>query len=356
MPFGNPSVDPHQAQKLEDIYSQWIKPCVESVEIPNSKGCKLTCHRADTETRPGDIIEHIVKNLVDADIVIADLSGRNPNVFYELGVRHAVGVGTILVADSLADIPFDLRTQRAIPYRYDPSGMLRFRDALRQAIHGILSSPASTDNPVRKFLYQREVAKLQSMTAPPGYDAVKEILTEVAGLRAELTKYASEMRAVIRTVSTPVPPVSAESHEAAELRKFEGVWRITPSGSLACARIVNGQLLIPYSYGGDRGLAAHYYNCRVIGESLFARFQWFEEAITGHRISGVGFYTLVGQDRLEGGWWGDAALPQAIRDDASRLSTSLPGMTNAVWVRTDSKAPPWAEEYFRKAADQLPKD
>jgi len=108
MPFGNPKVDAEQARKLDSIYSRWIKPTVESISIPEKPGQKIICHRADKTYRPGEIITHVIENLISAEIVIAELSGRNANVFYELGVRHAVGSNCILISDNLEDIPFPI--------------------------------------------------------------------------------------------------------------------------------------------------------------------------------------------------------------------------------------------------------
>jgi hypothetical protein len=98
MPFGNPDLDSKKAHRLELIYSEWIKPTVESIKYDDVH--PIQCHRADKILRPEEILSHIVENLVSADLVIADLSGRNANVYYELGVRHAVNNNTILISDN----------------------------------------------------------------------------------------------------------------------------------------------------------------------------------------------------------------------------------------------------------------
>jgi hypothetical protein len=85
MPFGDPEKEPEKARKLELLYSDCIKPTVEAINIPGKPDEIIHCNRADKSARPGEIITHIIENLVSADIVIADLSGRSPNVFYELG-------------------------------------------------------------------------------------------------------------------------------------------------------------------------------------------------------------------------------------------------------------------------------
>jgi hypothetical protein len=74
-----------------------------------------------------DIQESILK----ADLVLCEMSERNPNVFYELGLAHAVGKPAILVARKEEDIPFDLRHIRVIVYDYTRAG---WEEKLRQSI------------------------------------------------------------------------------------------------------------------------------------------------------------------------------------------------------------------------------
>ena len=122
MPIGDPQRDHRLFEKSQDIYCNWIKPAVESTYSRDGK--ILSCHRADVELRPGDIVQDIIAELVTADVVIADLSGRNPNVFYEFGIRHATNNSTILLAEGAEHIPFDVHSQQTIIYEYTPPGML----------------------------------------------------------------------------------------------------------------------------------------------------------------------------------------------------------------------------------------
>ena len=125
---------------------------------------------------------------------------------------------------------------------------------------------------------------------------------------------------------------------------FEGIWLATvPSGAVACAKVINGKLQIPYASSGEGKLTGHYYDCRVIGETLFGRFEQF-----GSAGAGVLFLTVAPNETLKGGRWMDQQVPEAVRQDASRLSESLPGMQPTVWVRMLNKPTPgWAEKYFR---------
>jgi hypothetical protein len=87
---------------------------------------KRTVGRADDFFKTGVIIGDIWSALYHCSVVIAECTGRNPNVFYEIGIAHTLGRDTILMAQSIDDIPFDLRHLRVIVYKFTPRGMLDF--------------------------------------------------------------------------------------------------------------------------------------------------------------------------------------------------------------------------------------
>lgn len=344
MPFGDPVKEPERRKRQDAIYSQWIKPCVESVKIPGNSQDTISCDRADKQLRPGEIIADIIESLVTSDIVIADLSGRNPNVFYELGVRHTVGRNTILIAENMGDIPFDLRGLRTITYSYDPEGMLALRDCLQKAILEILDESERIDNPVHRFLYNREVDKLLKESVPPGYSAIKDIVSELSTLRTEFDKYIGEVRHIMNVVTSSQKVSVRGTDKDIGLEFFEGAWHNRATKSCYYARLIDGELLVPYCYGGNTCLSAHFYNCRVIGHTLFARFQWFHGADAGYV-----FFKVVGDNRLEGGWWYSWEVPPDRSIDITRIVGSSLGMTEIVLERqgTVKRFPPWAEEYFK---------
>src|SRR5688572_30030883 len=83
------------------IFEELFKPAIEEA------GYDYQCRRS-TATR-GNIVADILTDLADAHLVMADLTDQNPNVFYELGVRHALEDRTILLAQNRDHVPFDLR-------------------------------------------------------------------------------------------------------------------------------------------------------------------------------------------------------------------------------------------------------
>jgi hypothetical protein len=128
-----------------------------------------------------------------------------------------------------------------------------------------------------------------------------------------------------------------------EQTAFEGMWLVSkPTGAVACAKIINGKLLIPQSFSEGKKLAGHYYDCRVIEKTVFCRFEHFDSA-----VAGVLFLTVAPNETLKGGRWMNNQISEAVQKDISQLSESLPGMQPVVWIRILNKeTPQWAEKYF----------
>ena len=70
--------------------------------------------RADRIDEAGVITHQVIRHLLECPLVIADLASRNANVFYELGIRHAVGKPFIHVVDEAGKLPFDVATIRTV--------------------------------------------------------------------------------------------------------------------------------------------------------------------------------------------------------------------------------------------------
>lgn len=92
------------------------------------------CLRGDEENHTGDILAHIVRLIVKARIVIANVETRNPNVFYELGIAHALGKQTILISRSLDAVPFDVQTRRILRWQEESDLRERLKDALLRTV------------------------------------------------------------------------------------------------------------------------------------------------------------------------------------------------------------------------------
>src|SRR5262245_9153828 len=145
---------------LNLTYNYIIKPAVTAAG--------LKCVRADEITHSGPIDVPMYEQLLDADVVIADVSTSNKNAFYELGVRHALKPYTTIVIceDGLKTFPFDVNHVAIRQYHHlgdgiDYGEVERFRKALTDAITEIQSQdPRHLDSPVYTFLRNLTPPKL----------------------------------------------------------------------------------------------------------------------------------------------------------------------------------------------------
>ncbi|WLE63159.1 hypothetical protein GIY62_22780 [Burkholderia plantarii] len=94
----------------------------------------LRCIRGDEEKASGDIFSHILRLIARADFVIANISSRNPNVYYELGIAQALGKQAILVSRDKEALSFDLQSQRIILYANIESLSDKLKDMLLRTV------------------------------------------------------------------------------------------------------------------------------------------------------------------------------------------------------------------------------
>lgn len=147
MPFGKKAdLKAGVTIDFDQVYEQAICPAVEAAG--------LECVRGDREETGGLIHTAMFARLLMAEFVIADMTSANPNVFYELGVRHAARpYTTISIFATLGAPPFDVNGVRAIPYeltdgRLSEAAASALRDALGARIRAALKSPVATDSPL----------------------------------------------------------------------------------------------------------------------------------------------------------------------------------------------------------------
>jgi len=91
-----------------DVYELGIKAACEDAGA--------YCERVDEQIFVGSILERVYNQIAKADIIVAEMTGRNPNVFYETGYAHALNKRVILLTQNTDDIPFDLKHYPHIVY------------------------------------------------------------------------------------------------------------------------------------------------------------------------------------------------------------------------------------------------
>lgn len=116
-----------------ELYEEVIKEVCD-------KKFHLDVHRADETYGPGFILADIIKDINESSLVIAEITSRNPNVFYEVGYAHALGKPTILIAEKGADLPFDISPFRTLLYENTIPGKKKIEEGLIKHVEAVLMS------------------------------------------------------------------------------------------------------------------------------------------------------------------------------------------------------------------------
>jgi hypothetical protein len=148
MPFGKKPGAGGATIEFDAVYAELIRPAVEAAG--------LLPVRADEEQAGGIIQKPMFERLILCEYAVADLTTANANVFYELGVRHAVKPGTTMLL-SAADgtrLPFDLGPMRALSYALGPDGRPAAAAADRDKLAQLLAAARadSVDSPVYQLV------------------------------------------------------------------------------------------------------------------------------------------------------------------------------------------------------------
>ncbi|NCD41385.1 MAG: hypothetical protein EOL88_04765 [Bacteroidia bacterium] len=137
-----------------EAYKHCIRPVCEHLE--------LVIIRADEILGVNPIYEDIIREIQHASILIADISTKNPNVFYELGIAHTLKQGqTLIITHEQCDkLPFDIRHFRVIEYENSIQGTKIFEEKLRQTLEALLQN--------HKAVYQEEFELVLSVLVADG--------------------------------------------------------------------------------------------------------------------------------------------------------------------------------------------
>lgn len=167
-------------EDLEEIFERVLKPAITSEPV------LMRCVRGDGIFSSQPIMGDVWALIQKAEIIVADLTGKNPNVLYELGLAHALLKKVILIAQSVDDLPFDLRHLRTIVYKHSLNGTDALARKLVAAITELRGLPSN-----------------EGLTAPR--QDSRDGLDEFSSLRVIAKNDHSRARALIkRGVSTQI--------------------------------------------------------------------------------------------------------------------------------------------------------
>lgn len=175
-----------------------VKPVLENEPF------KYRVQRADEFSDPGMITEQALTAAMEADLVIADLTGRNPNAFYELAVRHMVGKPTIHMIKKGEVIPFDIKDYRAIQYSiHHYSDLENAKSELAGQVEATEKHDHEISNPITKAKGYRSL----SVSSDSKDQLIADLIAGVSRLDARIGQLE---HTTLRSTPLPahlVPPV-----------------------------------------------------------------------------------------------------------------------------------------------------
>lgn len=128
-------------KKFDEIYKLGIKSaCIEAGAY---------CERVDEQIYTENMLDRIYNQIAKADIVISEMTGRNPNVFYETGYAHALGKQAILVTYDAQDIPFDMKHY---PHIIHEGNLVSLHDEIKRRVSWIIHNPQEKLNNIEQNL------------------------------------------------------------------------------------------------------------------------------------------------------------------------------------------------------------
>lgn len=133
------------AAEFSEIYNLFIARALDNAGFE--------VFRADDIINQQNILQGIVSSIASSDLIIADLTGSNPNVYYELGIAHALGKPVVLLTQSIDELPFDLRSYRVVSYNTHFAAIQKAESELGRLAAGVLDGSVAFGSPVRDFLH-----------------------------------------------------------------------------------------------------------------------------------------------------------------------------------------------------------
>lgn len=149
MPYGANKEYGRGTDEADYVYKEIISAGIRRAE--KDMNVKFNIHREVDKVMTGSITKNIIRSLAAADIVIGDLTGKNPNVFLELGIRFSLREkGTLLLTQNPEDVPFDITNYRYI--RYTPFTKEYAIDRISKYLEKVINEEHLTDSIVFDFI------------------------------------------------------------------------------------------------------------------------------------------------------------------------------------------------------------
>ena len=187
-------------EDLLALYDELKKTFAEEYEFNNA---------GDLDSQQ-NILKDIVVGINNADIIIADLTNLNANVFYELGLAHAMNKKVIIITQDISELPFDIKSYRANQYSLLFYKLPKLIDKLRELLAGAIDGSIQYGNPVSDFVPQLSIVKpeIQVSVEEPTKNDIADIQDNATKMISELNLMTDEMQELNSSVDTATQEIN----------------------------------------------------------------------------------------------------------------------------------------------------
>lgn len=333
---------------------------------------------AGDEDNQQNILKDIIQPIYDADVIIADLTGQNANVLYELGVAHTLNKKCIVITkDDLATLPFDLKQYRTKNYDTHFTKFAELLEYLKKHLHGAVDGKILFGNPVMDFLQTIPDMELKlKANAFSSVEDEKGFLDFMAEIEDDTNALADNITAMTEDLTEMNSGISISSDRVSSVVKNGGSGQANyvrkEAKKVAEIIITFGHKLAKYNSENidiwnrvELNLVGLLENPHIITEENFEGVQEYISALTAMQDS-----IVAGNDGVKGfkssinGIVGvERSLNQAIRALDAELKTYLISMeqiyasiervkTKGSFLLADKKSIQW-QPYDNKKPDSL---
>jgi hypothetical protein len=156
------------------------------VITPAVAACGYTPLRADKISESGMITSQIIQHLIEDPLVVADLTDHNPNVFYELAVRHAAKKPVVHIIEASQPKPFDVAGMRIIPLDYrDLPSANQCKEEIARQVQAAEGEPSKMDNPISQAIDLQTLRGSEN----PWEKSTAQILSRLEDIEAVLDRF-----------------------------------------------------------------------------------------------------------------------------------------------------------------------
>lgn len=171
-----------------------------------------------------NILQNIVEGINMADVVIADLTGLNPNVFYELGLAHAMNKKVIIITQNISELPFDIKSYKANEYSLLFHKIPILKKKLKELLDGAIDGSIKYGNPVSDYLLPVELNTENASNIKPLLPQIEKMVFSdyEKEIKEYLGKINNEVAIICEEMSETCNLIEESTFEIIDIRKQRG--------------------------------------------------------------------------------------------------------------------------------------